>query len=254
MHDIQKQIEVIIRDKYDGTSPTQEELAVDITRLMDGEPIDYVIGWKPFLNMKIDLSYKPLIPRVETEYWVDSALEDIKRRFGDSTMRVLDLFCGSGCIGLAALSRLSNASVVFADSDERMGEQVARSATINGIDTLRFSFMTSDIFSNISGTYDVVFANPPYIPVSRKELLDASVVRFEPHSALFAEDGGLFFIKKFFMELPYYLSKEGVCFLEYDTGQEAAIEAFVQAHTPFTTEFFNDQYGKYRWGRIKYSQ
>src|SRR5258708_4979109 len=84
-----------------------DQLRDDMRRLDGGEPIQYVIGWVPFLGCTIDLSLKPLIPRPETEFWTEKVMkETLKREMGDSELRALDLCCGSGCIGIALLKHV----------------------------------------------------------------------------------------------------------------------------------------------------
>ncbi|MCX6712336.1 MAG: hypothetical protein NT041_01440, partial [Candidatus Vogelbacteria bacterium] len=115
----QREIELLKREKYKGklseevgSRVTSSNFARDLARLEAGEPLDYVIGWREFLGCKIDLSAKPLIPREETEFWVEKAIKNTD----DSRMYfVLDLFSGSGCIGLAVLKHIPNAKVTFGD-------------------------------------------------------------------------------------------------------------------------------------------
>ena len=95
------------------------------------EPLEYIRGFTEFLGCKIDLSKKPLIPRVETEFWVKDAIIHIFDDRQKSAPRILDIFCGSGCIGLAVLSALGGPAtggkrvlVTFADKEKKCIDQV----------------------------------------------------------------------------------------------------------------------------------
>ncbi len=249
--EIQKNIDIIIRDKYRDSSPSQASLIHDIERLMTGEPVDYVIGWKPFLGAHIDLSCKPLIPRVETEYWSEIAITSLKTRFsGNANITILDLFCGSGCVGFSMLMHIPNAHVDFADKNSLYKKQIEITGEINKISNDRYRFLNSDIFSGISGVYDCVVANPPYISYSRKESLDESVKNFEPAEALFAEDDGRALIGSFLQELPNHLAPQGICFMEFGEGQAQFITQFPLPDT-FRIRIGDDQYGVPRFAIIE---
>jgi release factor glutamine methyltransferase len=226
--------EWLIRDKYAGERAA--DLTDDLRRLKAGEPIDYIIGWKEFLGVKIDLSLRPLIPRPETEYWVAKVVK------GDPRPKILDIFAGSGCAGLAVLKHWPEVKVDFADLDDRALEQVRINLKLN---KLRGRLIKSDVFKNIKGKYDLILANPPYIPAGRK--LSQSVASFEPRRALFAGADGLNIIKKFLKDLPQHLRPGGTCYLEFDTNQKILIDKLLEKLGYQNHTFYRDQYGRYRY-------
>lgn len=245
-----KQLDVIIHEKTAGRGLTAKKTNEYKKRIEQEEPIDYIIGWKPFLNLKIDLSRRPLIPRVETEYWTNEAIAYIKENYrSKKTLKILDIFCGSGCIGLAAVKNIPAARADFADWQRELRFQVKKNAALNNLGDTRVRFIHSDIFSKISGLYDVIFANPPYVPASAKNKLPKSVIAHEPAQALFGGSDGLKYIKRFLADLPGHLEDGGVCFLEYNTPQKKKIEKIIkQCH--FRGEFLKDQYGRFRYVRL----
>ena len=102
-----QEISWLVQEKYQGRET--EETRKDIERLQKDEHIDYVIGFVDFIGCKIDLSKNPLIPRSETEYWVQKAIVELKK---DSRKKIscLDLFSGSGCVGVAILKHIEAVS------------------------------------------------------------------------------------------------------------------------------------------------
>lgn len=198
------------------------------------EPIEYKRGFTQFLGCKVDLSKKPLIPRPETEFWVEKAIKKIGT--SDVPIKILDIFAGSGCIGIAVLKHIKNAEVDFADIEDRgVGHRTIK----------------SDVFSKIKGKYDFIFANPPYIPEKNKHLVQKSVLNFEPYNALFGGEDGLFYIKKFLKQAKHYLNPGGVIFMEFSPEQKNEISKLAKkfGYNPPAggCQFHKDQYGKPRW-------
>ena len=202
------------------------------------EPLEYVKGFTEFLGCKIDLSKKPLIPRPETEFWVQNAIKDILTNsslLGCCNFRVLDIFAGSGCIGIAVLKHIKNSHVIFADIENRIvGQKVVK----------------SDVFSNIKGKFDYIFANPPYIPTTRKNKVQKSVLEYEPKIALFAGADGMFFINKFLKDAQKYLNSGGMIFMEFDSPQKTKIDKLLKEYKYKSWQFHKDQYNKWRWVSI----
>lgn len=247
---MQKEIGWLLREKYFGKP--NKNFEKDVNRLKAGEPVDYVIGFTEFLGCRIDLSKKPLIPRLETEYWVGEAIREISRFFSDRKkhgIKVLDIFAGSGCIGITISRDVKNVKVDFADKEKNAIAQIKINLKINKV---KGKAIQSDIFSNIKGKYDYIFANPPYIPLKRKNKIQKSVLKYEPKTALFGGVAGLFYINKFLKEAQNHLTSEGIIFMEFDYIQKKDIEKLLKKYNYKKYEFHKDQFGRWRWVSIGY--
>lgn len=208
-------------------------------------PEDYKNGFKDFLGARIDLSKRPLIPREETEYWVKVVMKDIK-----SNAECLDLFAGSGCIGVSILKNVKDSFCDFGDKEKVFLEQIKISLDLNGIEEGKYNLIETDIFSNIKKQYDYIFANPPYVAEDRIDEVGEDVKMFEPAIALYGGKDGMKFINIFLEEAINYLKEEGVIYLEFDPGQKELINEIIKdKYSEF--EFLKDQYNKYRFVKIK---
>lgn len=233
-----------MREKYKSSLTAKAK--EDIKRLEDGEHIAYVIGFADFLGVRVDLSERPLIPRPETEYWVEKAIKAMEG--WDAKLRVLDLFSGSGAVGLAVLKHVPQARVDFADIEPRYGKGVRKSARRNNIPAKKIRTITSDVFSNIRGKYDYILANPPYIPSSRE--LPGSVIKNDPVNALFAGRDGLKYIRAALKDAKKFLAPDGELWMEFDSSQKKEIGALARRYS-YGASFFRDQYGKWRYATLK---
>ncbi len=243
--------EWLLREKYGGVE--SDEFRADAKRLAQGEPVDYVIGFSTFLGCRIGLSHRPLIPRTETEYWVEKAIAEVKKKFGeDKAIRCLDVFSGSGCIGIAVLSRLPSAVMDFADIDPLAIRQIQENAEMNSVDPKRFSIYLSDVFDSlpVDKKYDVIFANPPYIGESDMDRVAESVLAHEPHHALFSGSDGLRLIERTLEQAIGRLNPGSFLFLECDDFQKEKIENLLVQYPALDHVFEKDQFGAWRWVRI----
>ncbi|HBA52799.1 TPA: hypothetical protein DCY68_03330, partial [Candidatus Azambacteria bacterium] len=222
------------------------EFERDIQRLQKGEPVAYVIGFVDFLGCKIDLSFRPLIPRPETEFWTEKAIEDIEKS-GRKKVRCLDIFAGSGCIGVAVLKHAPVAVVDFAEKEKKFLEQIKLNARLNNLSPKRRKFIQSDIFSNISGIYDYIFANPPYVAKRKNAVVQKSVLEWEPAGAIFGGRNGLFYINKFLKQARGHLKPEGKIYMEFDSRQKNEIAGILKRLGYGNVNFYKDQYGRWRY-------
>lgn len=240
---MQKEFAWLLKEKYNN-KPTKF-FYKDIERLKAGEPLDYVIGFTEFLGCKIDLSKRPLIPRPETEYWVEKAISELKNN--KKSLRILDIFTGSGCIGIAVLEHIKNAKCDFAEKDKICLEQIKISLKINKIKPDRYKIIKSDVFCSVQSKYDYIFANPPYVAKTRKNEIQKSVLKFEPEKALFGGKNGLFYIGKFLKDAKKHLNENGEMFMEFDWGQKKEIEKLIKKYNYKNCKFHKDQYRMWRW-------
>lgn len=230
-------VEALVREKYAGDQDA-EGVTADIARLSEGEPLAYVIGHQPFLGLSIGLGSHPLIPRPETEWWVEALCE----RIGDAPLRVLDLCAGSGAIGLALLKHCPNAHVSFAELVADHGALIQENIARNDLDASRATIRTGDLFAPFIGEqFDIIATNPPYIPEGRT--LDASVTTYERREALYGGSDGLSVIRRIIEEAPRH-TKELWMECDVDNVHEAA-RLMIQGKA-HTTDVRTDQYGRPR--------
>ncbi|TDV24182.1 release factor glutamine methyltransferase [Mycoplasmopsis mustelae] len=174
--------------------------------LKKGMPVQKIIGYIEMAGVLIDLSFDVLIPRYETEELIYLVFDAYTK---DAKLKILDLCCGSGFIGLALKKHFFNSCLDLSDISLHSVLQSKLNAKNN---KLNVNVIQSDLFENINNKYDIIVCNPPYI--SFNEQLDHSVLDFEPHLALFANDDGLYFYKQILKQAPTYLKNTAKVFFE----------------------------------------
>ncbi len=231
----------LLRDKYKGIKT--DGYAKDINRLSKGEPLGYVIGWIPFLGLKINLDSRPLIPRPETEWWVEKMITTLQKK-DYVNLTVLDMCSGSGAIGCSVLSSLKNSYITFSDIDTNYEKTILANITENNLDISRTEIITNDLFSGLKNKkFDVIATNPPYIPKNRR--LPNSVIDYEPSTALYAGEDGLNIIRIIAKNAKNHLNKDGMVWTEIDTSHaNEAKKLFIDAG--FDADVYYDMYNRPR--------
>lgn len=269
-----QEIEWLLTEKYRGEKTP--EFFADVIRLENGEPLAYVIGHMPFLGCTIYLDSKPLIPRPETEFWVEKAIQALlQTRSGRSsednhstplsllprkdlgktpapTLYVLDLCAGSGAIGIAVANAVQNTHVTFGEIDATHLPTIFKNLEVNNITCTRYRAFESDLFKNISGQFDFILTNPPYIDQSANTA-EKSVTDFEPYLALFGGNNGLEIIEKIIMTAPTHLKPTGQLWLEHEPSQVEAIKTIAKKHN-LTCVTHLDQYNTPRYSVLSMAQ
>jgi release factor glutamine methyltransferase len=202
-----------------------------------------------FLNCKIDLSKKVFEPRIETEFWVGKAIKEINQKIENRKQKieVLDIFAGSGCIGIDVLKNIKNARVDFADISQKAIKQIRINLKLNRASRNQYRIYKSNLFEKIrNNKYDIIFANPPYVALDRISQVQKEVLQKEPPAALFAGKDGMFWIERFSRQVKKYLDKKGVIYMEFDPFQKEKIKKILEKQG-FKFQFRKDRFKKYRW-------
>lgn len=195
-------------------------------------PLQYITGEQEFMGLSFRVNESVLIPRQDTELLVETVLEHLHRQPA-KPVRILDMCCGSGCIGLSLwlLAEGNRDQMRMAELKKPGGEpypvvladvspealQVAReNATRLHADV---SIVESDIWNHISGRYGIIVSNPPYIPSHVVDTLMPEVQQYEPRLALDGAEDGLSFYRRIIEQADGYLEEDGYVFFEIGFDQ-----------------------------------
>jgi len=204
-----------------------------------GMPLQYIIGEVQFRYLRLKVNEHVLIPRSETELIVDLALKVVK-----PGSRVLELGTGSGCIALS----IAKEAQIGVDATEISKEalQVAKeNAGINSIDGI--NWLQSNWFENVSGQYDLIVSNPPYVSLQEYDDLAVEIAEYEPKRAVTDEADGLKCLKEIIAEAPKYLNDEGTMILEIGFEQKENVQKLLQKAGFKNIAFEEDLAGKTRF-------
>ncbi|MDD4784816.1 MAG: HemK family protein methyltransferase [Candidatus Paceibacterota bacterium] len=164
-------------------------------------------------------------------------MSTIKKHFKNyKNIKVLDIFSGSGCIGISIAKNIKNTNIDFCDIEKNNLDQIKINLKLNNIQNYQ-KILKSDIFSKINRKYDLILANPPYVPQS-----DAIKAPFEPQKTIIAGKDGLSIIRPFISQIKRFLNKNGVFIMEFHPNQVKSIKAMLIKHSFKDFEFYKDQY------------
>jgi release factor glutamine methyltransferase len=206
------------REMYIGEAEC-EAIGNAAERILNGEPLAYVLGEWDFYGMTLYVDKNVLIPRDDTCAVTSLAVK--QGLFLDKDPRILDLCTGSGCIGLAVANRVKDARVTLADIS-RDALAVAKKNIVRQHLTARVSSVVADALGTppaFLGKFDLIVSNPPYITTKEMGELDHSVKDFEPHLALHGGDDGLEFYRAIAKNYAAALKPGGFLCFEFGMGQ-----------------------------------
>lgn len=231
--------DLILKKTEEIESPLANRYLAAVERVASGEPIDYVLGFRDFLGIRLKLSPSVLIPRNETEEMVEIVIT------GENSSRVFaDIGTGSGAIACALANHIPSAIVYATDISKEALALAQENARKNGIHNIKFIEA-----NNIEGLgfllerVEVLVSNPPYIRTADIDSLDLAVRNHEPQIALDGGEDGLDFYREFFRHLP---SGKRV-YLEISQYETEGLLKLARKLKGYCYEFRKDFSGNYRF-------
>ena len=209
-----------LHEEDELTAEQQSEYESTVHKRAEHVPLQYIIGEQEFMGLKFKVNSNVLIPRQDTETLVEEAL-----RIAKPGMRVLDLCTGSGCIIISLAKNVADISCTGSDISKQALLVAKENAKANEVEV---EWERSDLFENISGTFDLIVSNPPYIPTGEIPGLMPEVRDFEPVDALDGKEDGLYFYRIITEKSPEYLTSDGYLYFEIGYDQGEAVSAMMR--------------------------
>ncbi len=224
------------------TTHQRDVLQAMLQRLQQSEPVQYVLGHTEFYGLRFNVNPHVLIPRPETEElveWVMSTMDS-------SALHVLDIGTGSGCIPITIAHRFPNAIVQGVDVSHEALQVATENNRLNNTN-VTFSYLNILTDSLSDTTYHIIISNPPYIAESDKQQMEANVLQYEPHLALFATgtDDLIFYRTIAAKALPALLPG-GKLFFEIHAERGPQVVELMQQHGYTNVQLRTDLSGKHR--------
>ena len=208
---------------------TRAQLHALFERRKKEEPLAYILGEWDFYGNRFFVTPDVLIPRGDTEWLCDAAVQAAKQQ---AQPKILDLCCGSGCIGLSIALAVPQAQVTLIDCSEQALAVTRRNAALHGLSQPRVTITQGDALrpDSIHDIFTIIVSNPPYITAQEMTELDRSVDAYEPHLALYGGTDGLDFYRAMAQHPAFLLASGGLLFAEcgWKQGEQAA-QLFRQA-------------------------
>lgn len=223
-----------------------------VKRLQTNEPFQYILGKTEFYGLEIKCDYRALIPRPETEELVEWVME-----VAASENTLIDFCTGSGCIALALKNELPSATVLATDYSDKALSLSKENASALKLDV---EFILHDALSDqlpstlTEQSIDIIVSNPPYIPELDKQEMQANVLDYEPHMALFVEnENALIFYKTIARQAAKLLTENGLLFFEIHERLANETKEAIEALGFADVEIRKDLQGKDRMIKARYS-
>ena len=197
---------------HEGSNENSSLFSEMVSRRAEGVPTSHLVCSRSFWKSDFYVDGTVLDPRPETELIID-----VTKNLLFDGMRVLDLGCGSGCIGLSLYKENSNIILFLADYSKKALGLSKKNAEELKADC---EFIHSDLFSNIYNKFDLIVSNLPYVAKDDFCYLQREIILHEPHEALYGGRSGLDVIKLFLVGVSRHLNKNGIFLLEFGKGQE----------------------------------
>lgn len=183
-------------------------------------PLQHLLGYQDFMGLRFQVNEHVLIPRQDTEILVEEAM-----RYLHDGMRILDLCTGSGCILLSLLHYSNDCEGTGVDISKEALQVAAQNAELLGI---KADFLKSDLYEKVTGKFDLLVSNPPYIERKVIPTLMEEVREYDPYIALDGGEDGLDFYRRIISGAQDYLKRGGQILMEIGSGQAKAVSELLR--------------------------
>ena len=183
-------------------------------------PLQHLLGYQDFMGLRFQVNEHVLIPRQDTEILVEEAM-----RYLHDGMRILDLCTGSGCILLSLLHYSNDCEGTGVDISKEALQVAALNAELLGI---KADFLKSDLYEKVTGKFDLLVSNPPYIERKVIPTLMEEVREYDPYIALDGGEDGLDFYRRIIGGAQDYLKRGGQILMEIGSGQAQAVSELLR--------------------------
>ena len=207
----------------DGFTPHYESL---VARRATREPLAYIVGVREFWGLELEVTPDVLIPRPATELIVESMQELFPDR--SVPLSIADVCTGCGCVAVALAHERPTATIRGSDISRPALEVARRNAARHGVSG-RVSFTYGDLLDGVTGMFDAIVANPPYVIDRARPALQPEVRDHEPPLALFGGADGLALVARLVAAAPAHLRAGGYLIFEFGLGQDLEVEALIEA-------------------------
>ena len=211
-----------------------------VERRQKGESVAYIVGKKEFWSLIFEVNSTVLVPRPETELLVEEVLKTCLG-LDDRDISILEVGTGSGAISVAIASELKRIRVVATDVSAEVIKLAGKNAENNGVAD-KISFLCGSLFEPVSGKFDIIVSNPPYIFEEEFDRLPLEVRDFEPKEALIAGPEGTEFHYNLIVEGSRYLKFGGWLCMEMGAGQKAVVESMFRENKTYDNVSFRADY------------
>ncbi len=201
------------------TAAEVDRLRAMVVRRGQREPLQHILGQVEFRTLTLKSDARALVPRPETEELVDLALALFS---AESAVRVLDLGTGSGALALSLAAERPQWQVTAVDVSSAALALARENAQACGL-TERVQFLESNWFSQVSGTFDLIVANPPYLTEAEVASAEPEVQQFDPRNALVSAEDGVADLRKILTATPAYLAPQGWLLCETGIAQHPVL-------------------------------
>ncbi len=233
-------LDFILHRNKEVTESDQKILESIMAQLEDHRSPQYITGKAYFRDLELAVDERVLIPRPETEELVDLVLKENSK----ADLRVLDIGTGSGAIAISLKSARPDWQVTASDISQGALQLAEENSKLNQVS---LDFVESDVFGQITGTFDVIISNPPYIAYGDKDEVGMNVLASEPHLALFADEDGFAIYRQIIEGAGEHLSENGKLYFEIGYKQGAKVkELFQEAFPNKRVRVLKDQFGQDR--------